>query len=320
MSHNTIVRSESQPMYLPLLSVVLFVVWSTTFTHAFTTPPSCQMTARTHAGSLYARDDDFDIEAARQQLESMVPSDQPSQQARQPWPLSARHVDHHYQDLDDPLEPPQYVPATVDMPDLPPPPPLTSMERERRLAEIRLLQQLEFGDSVISDLWNLWFQERGPDAAKRLWHVEELTTQGPRHWHEVESELRALIEEHGVRWAEPVNRLATLLYMQGRLEEAEEMALAVLAVKPWHFGALSGLVMIYAGQQEPMRARQWAARRLPTYCPGGLNRRRESWVQEAVTQVRDAMAESKERLRASFGAPDDHTTPGKNHDEDSTWQ
>lgn len=317
------------PHHYPLRSAIntLFVLsstWFVGFNHAFA-PSRTQMT---RSFGLSARDGDFDLEAARQQLESLVTTEEQPQQpmmAHETWP-SARHIDHHFQDMDD-IDPSHYVPATVEM-ELPPPPPLTSIERERRLAEIQLLEQLLHGDDALADLSTLWSQERGPDAARRLAHVEELAAQGPRKWTDAEDELRALIQEYGVRWAEPVHRLATLLYMQDRLEEAEEMSLAVLAVKPWHYGALSGLVMVYAGQKDPYRARQWAAHRLPSFCQEGLNRRRFTWVQAAVAQVRESLEESKDRLREAFGAPDEHiTTPPGHHqvleddgNDDDAWQ
>ena len=45
---------------------------------------------------------------------------------------------------------------------LPPPPPLTSIERDRRMAKLKLLAQLEDGDEALEQLWSLWFAERGP--------------------------------------------------------------------------------------------------------------------------------------------------------------
>ena len=49
-----------------------------------------------------------------------------------------------------------------------------------------------------------------------------------RQWGEAEQVLRDLIEENGIHWVEPVNRLATLLYMQGRLEESKHLCEVVL--------------------------------------------------------------------------------------------
>mmetsp|Transcript_5982 Transcript_5982/g.17303 ORF Transcript_5982/g.17303 Transcript_5982/m.17303 type:complete len:233 (-) Transcript_5982:595-1293(-) len=54
------------------------------------------------------------------------------------------------------------------------PPPLTSIGRERRLAEMSLLRSLDADDAAMSDLWALWFSERGPKAASELLAAEEL--------------------------------------------------------------------------------------------------------------------------------------------------
>jgi hypothetical protein len=203
--------------------------------------------------------------------------------------------------------------------------PLTSIDRERRQAEIQMLRQLEYSDESLSDLWTLWFQERGPGAAARLLEAEELTGQGPASWDQAEKVLRSLIEEHGVYWAEPVNRLATLFYMQGKMDESETLCKIVLAVKPWHFGALSGIVMVYAGVHDTQSARQWAARRLPTIAPSGPNRRRAGWVQHAMRDAMESLSAAEMRVMEGFGKPDEHVRRSNkvvnDHDEgDDDWQ
>ena len=48
--------------------------------------------------------------------------------------------------------------------------------------------------------------------------------------------------------------MATILFLQGNYEESVELCLKVLDLKPWHFGALSGIVMCYSrlGNAEEM--------------------------------------------------------------------
>ncbi|GKY99477.1 hypothetical protein MPSEU_000901900 [Mayamaea pseudoterrestris] len=197
-------------------------------------------------------------------------------------------------------------------------PPLTSIDRERRTAEIQLLANLESGDEGLSDLWAHWFQERGAAAAARLLRAEELTGQGPKSWNEAERVLRDLIKDYGVYWAEPVNRLATLYYMQGKLRESESLSKIVLKVKPWHFGALSGIVMVCAGLRDAESARMWAARRMPTFAPKGPNRRRTKWVERSVREAENFLADAEMRLTKSFGKPDQRREL-QLHDEDA-WQ
>ena len=117
-------------------------------------------------------------------------------------------------------------------------------------------------------------------------------------------------------FAEPVNRLATLLYLQGRLEESRALCETVLAVKPWHFGASSGMVMVCAGLGDPNAARQWASRRLPPIQPTGSNKRRRQWVERAVDDATKALLDCERRVKRAFGKPDKRPKP----DAFDAWQ
>ena len=44
-------------------------------------------------------------------------------------------------------------------------------------------------------------------------------------------------------WAEAVNKLATVLYLQGRPEESIRYCQQVVALKPDHFGAWNGMAI-----------------------------------------------------------------------------
>lgn len=266
-------------------------------------------------------EDFFDVEDMRQRFESLVGSSgsrgDNGNNGAAPQPLKrARQAKQAATYSHTPI---------LDV-SLPRAPPLTSIDRERREAEIQMLRQLEYGDESLADLWTLWFQERGSAAGARLLLAEELTAQGPNKWDEAEDVLRGLVDEYGVYWVEPVNRLATLLYMQGRMLESETLCKMVLAIKPWHFGALSGIVMIYAGEHDAQSARQWASRRLPTFAPSGPNRRRAGWVQKAVRDAMESLLSAEKRVVDSFGAPDDHTRQRNNKnnrnemDDEGDWQ
>lgn len=279
----------------------------------------------------------FDLEKARQELEDTLSS----------HATTSSHEMSFYEEMKlRETTPQQQQQTTVRAPTynrspsrlpaldvtLPPAPPLTTIERERREAEIQLLGRLTDGDDSVSDLWTLWFGERGSEAAQKLLQAEELTNHGNslQQWTQAEDILRDLIEEHGVYWVEPVNRLATLYYMTGRLDEAETLNKVVLAVKPWHFGALSGIVMIYAAQADSEKARLWAASRLPTFAPTGANRRRVAWAEKAVQSAEESLAHAEKRIEDLFGAPDDYDAMQQqqqkddwnsyDEDGDSAWQ
>ena len=258
--------------------------------------------------------DDFDVEAERQKLESLVGGgggqQQHQQQQTDPSSLPATSFPQKGQQNQQQQQRQQLMSsydssAFWERIQLPRAPPLTSIDRERRQAEIALLGQLKNDDDSIQDIWNLWLQERGPEAGARLLAANDLVN-NPATWNQAEEALQALIAEYGVHWAEPVVRLATLYYQQGKLRKAEKLCRTVLAVKPWHFGALSGIVVVYAALHAVNEARHGAAHRLPTFAPTGPNRRRQQWVIKAVSQAEAALEAAEQRLQQGFGAMDDH--------------
>lgn len=238
--------------------------------------------------------DAFDVEAVRQQLESMVTGNFDGRRRRDDLQPTISTSVRSNKD---------FLHKLQEMLHSPDAPPLTSIERERREAEIRMLLHLKHGDDALEDLWNLWFQERGTVEAGQLARAQQLSNH-QRTWEQAEVALLELIETYGVHWVEPMNRLATLYYMQGKLKESEALCKIVIAIKPWHFGALSGIVMVYAGLHEVNEARHWAVHRLPTFAPTGSNRRREQWVQKAVHEAQDSLEAAERRLQDSFGTRD----------------
>ena len=62
----------------------------------------------------------------------------------------------------------------------------------------------------------------------------------------------------------PRNRLATLKYLTGDFAESVELCERVLALKPHHFGALSGICMCHAKLGDDAAVAYWRARALPT--------------------------------------------------------
>lgn len=241
----------------------------------------------------------FNIEEARKQLEALVGDSSSQQQSS----VAASPVIEKKQTTALPWrQSPRRDVIEINLPEAPP---LTLMDRERRLTELELLKHLAEGDKAIAALWEFWFQERGIQAASRLYNAVALSEQRDT-WEKAEELLLDLIDTHGVHWAEPVNRLATLYYMQGRWDDAEVLCLTVLKVKPWHFGALSGIVLVYAAMNAPDKARQYAALRLPGTSPQGSTRRRIEWTNRATEQATDALWNAEQRLADRFGPMDGH--------------
>jgi hypothetical protein len=234
-------------------------------------------------------DDLFDVELVRRRLEAMMMG---GEESESPFTSSVLHRQR------------PFFGGGGTLPEAEAPP-LTAIGKERRMAEIKLLSDLVHGDESLDGLWSLWFSERGPHAANELCNIEELIAQGPRSWLEAEERLRDLIDEHGVYFVEPINRLATLLFLQGRLEDSKILCETVLAVKPWHFGALSGIVIVCAGLGDTSAARQWAPRRLPPIQPTGSNKRRAQWVERSVQDATKALFHAERRVKKAFGKPDE---------------
>ena len=218
-----------------------------------------------------------------------------------------------------------------------PPPSLTATDRDRRLVEIRLLRALRDNDDT-TGLWMLWFGERGGRARKQLERAEHCMN-NPNQWPESEQILLDLIAEHGPYFIEPINRLAKLYFLQGKHSGADALCRIVLHVKPWHFGALSGIVMVALARNDRAMARYWAARRMPTLANNNDNTntathgavqhpRRAAWVDHAVEQAQQALQRAEERTTRSLGKPEKYYKRENNsasastvaQDDGNDWQ
>ncbi len=93
---------------------------------------------------------------------------------------------------------------------------------------------------AIAGLWECWLDEGGPEARRTMeagveaMGVDDLATAADT--------FRALMAEHP-DWAEAINKLATVLYLQGRPEESIAYCRQVVALKPDHFGAWNGMAV-----------------------------------------------------------------------------
>ena len=87
--------------------------------------------------------------------------------------------------------------------------------------------------------------------------------------------------------------------MEGNFEESVGLCLRVLRMKPWHFGASSGIVMCYAQLAEGAsvlrkdslvaEAKRWAAEAMPQPGP-----QRDEWVKRMVAVLDAKLAELAE--------------------------
>jgi len=201
---------------------------------------------------------------------------------------------------------PYLDPLTLEISVLPGCPPLTATEREKRKTEINLLKRLiRSDDNVLDELHGFWFHEKGDRAAAMLEKADTLIGQGPEGWSDAEEILRYLVDDYGVYWTEPINCLATLFYLQGKYEESKVLYTWVLSMKPWHCGALSGIVRVYEAKKDVEMARDWAVNRLPRFSSDGINRRRMVWVLKALIRAFESLFRAEERSYAIFGEWDE---------------
>ena len=189
------------------------------------------------------------------------------------------------------------------------PPPLTTIGRQRFETEIQLLKSLVDSDDAVSELWTLWYHSRGPNAARALEVTDSLTSQGPEFWNEAEEKLQQLVAEEGVAFVEAVNRLATLYFLQGRYPESKQMCEVVLAVKPWHLGALSGIVMVCMGLNDKPGVMEWVSQRMPPLQQNESEKQqrqtiqmptRKEWVDGMVAQAQIRLEQAEQGVEDSF--------------------
>ncbi len=179
-------------------------------------------------------------------------------------------------------------------------------------------------EATLEKLWALWYGERGPLNERKLRLYEErlMDVRGSSAWPEVLDHYLGLIYEHcGVasgdsdalaekrrledvdfdqldlgKWIEPANRLATLLFLMGRLAESKEWCERILAEKPWHVGALSGIVVVCLKLNDEDSAKTWAMRALPGLSPQ-TRRLRGEWVKTNLNLAKQKLEKLEEDLR-----------------------
>ena len=93
---------------------------------------------------------------------------------------------------------------------------------------------------AITGLWECWLDEAGPDARRAMDNGVEAMNAGDLA--EAAGIFKSLLAAHP-DWAEAANKLATVLYLQGRPEESIGYCHRVVALKPDHFGAWNGMAV-----------------------------------------------------------------------------
>ena len=93
---------------------------------------------------------------------------------------------------------------------------------------------------AIAGLWECWLEEGGPDARRTMETGVEAINAGDLT--AAAGTFHTLMTDHP-SWAEAINKLATVLYLQGKPEESIRYCHQVVALKPDHFGAWNGMAV-----------------------------------------------------------------------------
>lgn len=151
--------------------------------------------------------------------------------------------------------------------------------------EMMLLAKLNQGDDSISEFKDFWFSEYGPDVQELMTEADFGIGKGPTHWEASEATFLDLIQRYP-DFLEPQVRLSKLHCLQGRFEEAANLAKPVLECKPWHFVALETLVAVYTIQGNTVMAEVYKSRRLPF---PSQKEAREQWVSRALLDAEELL-------------------------------
>ena len=93
---------------------------------------------------------------------------------------------------------------------------------------------------ALSGLWECWLDQAGPTAREELELGIDSMNDGN---FQSAAETFAHVADRYPDWAEAINKLATVLYLQNKPEASIELCRQVVALKPDHFGAWNGLTL-----------------------------------------------------------------------------
>lgn len=170
---------------------------------------------------------------------------------------------------------------------------LTAASRKRREIEIGLMESLRDADDAVDELVNLWMQEKGESQANYLKEMEKSCSDGLLKEEEL---LRNMIEDSHNEWAEPISRLAAILFYKGRSVESKEHADFVLrSIKPWHFECAQLQVMNCLRLGLRKEAFQYARMALPSLNHKTNNSARNQWVDSALRAAQKSYQDATDK-------------------------
>lgn len=105
---------------------------------------------------------------------------------------------------------------------------------------------------VENRIWSIWYEHQDPEIPKLI--VTGTDFMNRQFAQEAMAIFSGIIQQYP-DYAEAWNKRATLHYLLGNLQASIQDIDRTLALEPRHFGALSGLGLVYMQQQNLVKAR-----------------------------------------------------------------
>lgn len=105
--------------------------------------------------------------------------------------------------------------------------------------------------AIQHQIWQIWIESSDPGSSQLMRRGMTAMANGD---HEVALEAFDDLVEQAPNFAEAWNKRATVYYLMGRLDESVNDIQHTLKLEPRHFGALSGLALIYDAVDQPEAA------------------------------------------------------------------
>jgi tetratricopeptide (TPR) repeat protein len=145
--------------------------------------------------------------------------------------------------------------------------------------QLKAAETLEAAQPIEAEIWTIWAQSENDDVNLLMGIAVNAMA---REDYATALELFDKMIEVAPEFAEGWNKRATVLYLMGEIERSRADVEKVLELEPRHFGALSGLGLLYMAEGEAEKALDAFRRALavnPTM-PGP-----QQWVEELKTRI-----------------------------------
>ena len=127
-------------------------------------------------------------------------------------------------------------------------------QHDARLDELFLMIQqsddAEVASHAESKIWEIWLQHDNKQTQQRLIEGIDAMNSNPAKAHRIFSQLTEEFPDFAESW----NKRATLFYLYGDYAASASDIERTLVLEPRHFGALSGLGLVYWAQNQYVKA------------------------------------------------------------------